>query len=559
MEQYYYNRMNKIEQAVYHALYQGFLNIDEEIQIPRLEGEALYNVFFKLRLDHPEIFWATGYKYKYYNDSPNLIFVPEYLFEKAKIKEHQKAMTARVEKITREAKTFSQWDKEKYIHDFLCESIHYDKLKKPYSHEIIGPLGHGVGVCEGIAKSVKVLCDALGIWCMIAVCGNNPEKGIKYRHTWNIVKIDGQYYHLDVTFDNTLGNYEKKENQKPENKTPRNTSGKNKAGKAEQMDFRYDYFNLDDKNIFRDHEPLLYPAPACNEDGHFYYKEKKLSFTKIEDVYKRSLQAAKKGRVLTFHWRGGYLTKEVLKELLEEIERAGREKNKQPQISLNWAQAVLRVEYQELPEGIIRETKVVMEDANEGEREIIGNMETLGRGLTLRRSHVDNAEENQLIKSLDDALQYMSKRRIGALITIERETQLDDYIKTGIKLDAAISGQLLINTFIPNTPLHDGAVIISKDRIAAAAAYLPLSESVRIPKELGTRHRAAVGISEASDAITVVVSEETGEISITQNGDLLRRMDQESYLNFFKHQFLASDEDLAAKKHWWQKKGRSAS
>ena len=128
--------MNKIEQAVYHALYQGFLNIDEEIQIPRLEGEALYNVFFKLRLDHPEIFWATGYKYKYYNDSPNLIFVPEYLFEKAKIKEHQKAMTARVEKITREAKTFSQWDKEKYIHDFLCESIHYDKLKKPYSHEI---------------------------------------------------------------------------------------------------------------------------------------------------------------------------------------------------------------------------------------------------------------------------------------------------------------------------------------------------------------------------------------------------------------------------------------
>ena len=193
------------------------------------------------------------------------------------------------------------------------------------------------------------------------------------------------------------------------------------------------------------------------------------------------------------------------------------------------------------------------------QQEIRRGLETLGRGLTLRRSHVDNAEENQLIKSLDDALQYMSKRRIGALITIERETQLDDYIKTGIKLDAAISGQLLINTFIPNTPLHDGAVIISKDRIAAAAAYLPLSESVRIPKELGTRHRAAVGISEASDAITVVVSEETGEISITQNGDLLRRMDQESYLNFFRHQFLASDEDLAAKKHWWQKKGRSAS
>lgn len=96
--------------------------------------------------------------------------------------------------------------KEKYIHDFICENITYDKLKKPYSHEIIGPLGQGVGVCEGIAKSVKVLCDALGVWCVIAICGNNPEKGIKYRHTWNIVRIGGQYYHLDATFDNTLGN-----------------------------------------------------------------------------------------------------------------------------------------------------------------------------------------------------------------------------------------------------------------------------------------------------------------------------------------------------------------
>ena len=206
--------MNKIEQAVYHALYQGFLNIDEEIQIPRLEGEALYNVFFKLRLDHPEIFWATGFKYRYYQESPNIQFLPEYLFDRAKVKEHQKAMKSRVEKLARPAQKLSESEKEKYIHDFICENVKYDKLKKPYSHEIIGPLGQGVGVCEGIAKAVKVLCDELGVWCMIAICGNNPDKGIKYRHTWNIVKIDGQYYHLDVTFDNTLGNYEKKENQK---------------------------------------------------------------------------------------------------------------------------------------------------------------------------------------------------------------------------------------------------------------------------------------------------------------------------------------------------------
>ena len=175
-------------------------------------------------------------------------------------------MTARVEKLIRPAQKLSEWEKEKYVHDFICENIRYDKLKKSYSHEIIGPLGQGVGVCEGIAKAVKVLLDALGVWCVIAICGNNPETS----------------------------------------------------------EIRYDYFNLDDSQIFRDHEPLIAPAPHCGDHEHFYYKEKKLSFTKKEDVYKRSLQAAKKGRVLIFHWRGGYLTKEVLKELLELIRKARR-------------------------------------------------------------------------------------------------------------------------------------------------------------------------------------------------------------------------------------------
>lgn len=204
VEPYYYSKMNKVQQAAYHAIRQGLLEISDSIQIPGMEAEELYNVFFRLRLDHPEIFWATGYKYKYYSDSPNFIFIPEYLFDKNKIKEHQKALKSRVEKLARPVKDKSEWEKEKYVHDFICENVHYDKLKKSYSHEIIGPLGQGVGVCEGIAKSVKVLCDALEIWCMIAVCGNNPEKGIKYRHTWNIVRIGGNYYHLDATFDNTL-------------------------------------------------------------------------------------------------------------------------------------------------------------------------------------------------------------------------------------------------------------------------------------------------------------------------------------------------------------------
>lgn len=337
MEPYYYTKLNKQHQAVYHAMQQCLISLADEWQMPRVSGEALYNIFFQLRLDHPEIFWATGFKYRYYENSGNLIFLPEYLFEKAKIREHQKAMASRVEKLVRPAKSMSELEKEKYVHDFICQNVRYDKLKKSYSHEIIGPLGQGVGVCEGIAKSVKVLLDALGVWNVIAICGNNPEKGIKYRHTWNIVKIGGTYYHLDATFDNSLGDEE----------------------------IRYDYFNLDDKNIFRDHEPLIAPAPSCTDGGHFYYKEKKLSFTKVEDVYKRSLQAANKGKTLDFHWRGGYLTKEVLKELLDEIYKAGEERQKKAIVNLNWPQAVLRVRY---ADGAVSE-EVHMQEANEGEQE----------------------------------------------------------------------------------------------------------------------------------------------------------------------------------------------
>ena len=340
MEPFYYHHMNKNQQAAYRAIQQGLMNLSDEFQIPRLEGRDLSNVFFELRLDHPEIFWASGFKYKYYPDSPNLILIPEYLFDKGKIREHQKAMSTRVEKLARPAMKMDEWERERYIHDFICEHVRYDKLKKPYSHEIIGPLGQGVGVCEGIAKSVKILCDALGIWCMIALCGNNPEKGIKYRHTWNIVKLGKTYYHLDATFDNSLG----------------------KCMETGE-EIRYDYFNLDDKAVFRDHEPLIAPAPACIDSSHFYYKEKKLSFTKQEEVYKRSLQAAKKGKTLTFHWRGGYLTREVLRELLDLIEKAGKERQKTALIKLNWPQAVLCVRYTDEP----IQPVVTMEEANEGE------------------------------------------------------------------------------------------------------------------------------------------------------------------------------------------------
>ncbi len=166
--------------------------------------------------------------------------------------------------------------------------------------------------------------------------------------------------------------------------------------------------------------------------------------------------------------------------------------------------------------------------------EIRRGLEHLGRGTMFTRTKTENEEEEALITQLDQAIQYMSKRRIGALIAIEMDTGLEEYIETGIPLDAEVTGALLINTFIPNTPLHDGAVIIKGGQIAVAAAYLPLSDSKLIPKELGTRHRAAVGISEVTDALTIVISEETGGVSITKDNELIRDMTQENYLKFLR-------------------------
>ncbi|WP_125705557.1 diadenylate cyclase CdaA [Lacticaseibacillus daqingensis] len=174
--------------------------------------------------------------------------------------------------------------------------------------------------------------------------------------------------------------------------------------------------------------------------------------------------------------------------------------------------------------------------------EIRRGLEHLGRGSVLPWTRVNRHDvEERMVKELDKAIQYMSKRRIGALISIQKNTGLEDYIETGIPLDADVSGELLINIFIPNTPLHDGAVIIRDNRIAVAAAYLPLSESNLIPKELGTRHRAAVGISEVTDALTIVVSEETGGVTITNNNHLIRDLTREDYLKLLTAQLVPAD------------------
>lgn len=334
---YYFDQLNKEQQKAYYAMKEGLLNLQDSFLVPKLSGKELSDIYFLIRMDCPEIFYSVTFSYRYYADSTAVELVPQYLFSKDKIKEHRQAMESRVKKLARQVADLDEKGKELFIHDFIVENVKYDKLKKAYSHEIIGALGNGVAVCEGIAKAVKILCDELKIWCIVALSEANPYKGIKYRHAWNVIRINGQYYHLDVTFDNTL---------------------------SKEDVVRYDYVNLSDKQIFRDHEPTIWKVPACSDGDHFYYREKKVSWTTLDEVRNRTKQAVKKGKTLLFHWRGGYLTKEVLAELFLIFNEEAHAKEKQAYVSVNWPQAVLRVRF---AEGI-GEEQIEIEEANEGEQ-----------------------------------------------------------------------------------------------------------------------------------------------------------------------------------------------
>ncbi len=144
--------------------------------------------------------------------------------------------------------------------------------------------------------------------------------------------------------------------------------------------------------------------------------------------------------------------------------------------------------------------------------------------------NVKREDENlsdRTVSELVRACFEMGKARTGALIVMEQSVSLLEYDRTGIAIDAIVSNQLLLNIFEKNTPLHDGAVILSGNRVRSATCYLPLSDNMNLSKALGTRHRAAVGISEVSDSLTIIVSEETGAVSVAKNGRILRNLNQE--------------------------------
>lgn len=182
-----------------------------------------------------------------------------------------------------------------------------------------------------------------------------------------------------------------------------------------------------------------------------------------------------------------------------------------------------------------------------GRRRLIQNMFVFDD----RRKDLHFSDESML--AIIDACYEMGEHRVGALIVMENETPLGEYEKTGIPLDAQITSQLLLQIFEKNTPLHDGAIIVRYDRIVAATCYLPVSGNMQISKSLGTRHRAGLGISEVSDSVTIIVSEETGKVSVAVGGEIVRNVTREELQRYLESVQNKPQEN----KHKWGFRGRS--
>jgi diadenylate cyclase len=181
------------------------------------------------------------------------------------------------------------------------------------------------------------------------------------------------------------------------------------------------------------------------------------------------------------------------------------------------------------------------------QQDIRNALTRVGKSPFLKQTDVAEKELEEIIRSLF----YLAKRRIGALVVIERETGLGDFIESGFNLDARLSRELLISIFMPVSPLHDGAVIISKGRVKHAGCILPLTQNPYINKRYGTRHRAAIGLTEETDAVVMVVSEETQEISLVRHGALTTIEDEISLTKSLRAIFIVDNAPPSPLKAWW--------
>ena len=254
---YYESLLRAPEREFYRALRRGLSSFERQFSAPRLDQESMGRIFNMLKLDDPLVFGAESLSFSYSDASTNVNVKPVYSIKKSEFESTKEIVLKRVERIMAQTDNLPLREKETYIHDYIVKNVRYDMLKKTYSHEVTGPLCHGIGVCEGMAKTFKLLCDRAGIECLVVTgIGVPPQAATgkkSERHAWNIVFEKDVPLGVDVTFDNTLSN----------------------------DIVRYDYFNVSDRIMMRDHGETDFPVPSCTAEGKDLYSETGMTFDGI--------------------------------------------------------------------------------------------------------------------------------------------------------------------------------------------------------------------------------------------------------------------------------------
>ena len=312
---YYYSALPKEQRQVYEEMRRGLTVMSPSIRTLRLDVRTMSDILFCLRLDEPRLAFIKDVSFRTTREAEHVEVIPQYAFDAGKMRTIASMIDTRVRKITAPALGLNEEEKLRFVHDWLLDNVRYDRLYKNYAHEVIGPLCHGVGVCEGIAKTAKILLDELGVEALVVIGREDEEKhGLEgMRHAWNIVRVGGQNFHMDVTFDRSasLG-----------------------GGK------RYDYYKLSDAEIFADHREPVWPIPACPRGGDFY-REQKLTADSPEALVKLLTRLIKKnGAAHVFQWTapdGSFPVEEILR-ICSEIARA---KGRNYAVSFNRARRVV--------------------------------------------------------------------------------------------------------------------------------------------------------------------------------------------------------------------------
>ncbi len=272
---YYYSKLSKTERQAYDIMEEGISKMKSEFSVPPLPFQKISDIHTFIKLDNPLIFNTDAVKMAKISDFEKVRVMPHYVMKKKEYADTLSAAEKRLNRILSGIPSCDVFEKEIFIHDFIVKNVVYDKLKKRYSHEVTGPLCHGIGVCEGMSKLFKLMCDAVGIDCICVVgfaASSEGEHKNTERHMWNSVKINGNFFSVDVTFDNSL---------------------------SKKDIIRYDYLNVTDGIMKQSHSDTVYPVPPSITDGFDYYSKSGATFG-AENISEAVKAAFKKPYVTVF-------------------------------------------------------------------------------------------------------------------------------------------------------------------------------------------------------------------------------------------------------------------